>query len=411
MGDEIVLSQGLLRVKIIKTDAGYIRIGSFPDILKRLRKTNIQPYIIILAPFKTGDFGDKRLGEEFIFWDSIFFKKQRLRYIAPREILKKFYDILNCTVPWDLDDERIKIIRREWLDETFIPCEIPWDQEKVLENLFIYYSREGVEIRDSRGRYFVKWNELIETRKRERPLLDIKFKDELSVYVVGSGNGFLGRTSSFIVGKEDVYYWIDPPGDIWDFGFTSSNRLDGIIISHNHEDHIAGFPLILYQYISENKRLKVYTAESIWAVLLQQFDYSRGLIERSTEFFDISPYKGDIVLRGGVVLKTRWSHHCLPSGTLGFKFYDKKKCIGISGDTKYREDISEDLGDVAISYRWFLDTDILFHEVDKPSRHSVHTFPEDLYNLKKRLTRTRVLYYHTGFSFKNIERVQENSIY
>lgn len=410
---EIIVSNGSRRAKIIFTSAGPVRVGGYPCVTAYIEEKGIQPVATVLPPPDTVDrYGSPWGGEEFQFWNSIFSTGKSLHYIAPPEVLAEFYQVMEFTVPYDLDSARMRIRKRDWLDKTFLPYGVPWNEEGIYNSLSVFYDRGGVELRDTKGIYYVSWSELTLRERTQRCYTEIEWPaDGIGCYVYGAGDGFSKNTASFVVGNRDCYYWIDPPGSVWERGFLPTDKLGGIILSHNHEDHIGGFVPLLFQHIEEEKKLKVFTGKKIFETLQKQLFMIPKEVWSRVEFNDISPESSPTELEGGITIETRWNHHCLPSGTLGFKFYGGARGVGISGDTCSREEILSELGDPKLEPGWFEGVSVLMHEVARRTEYSVHTFPEDIRSIRDRLRDTKVICYHIDQVPPDLVLAKEGELY
>ena len=384
-------------VDIVETSEGAVRIGSMPDISKYTRKYGIEEKYVIVPPWVSSQGGDNRTGEEFCFWCYDMGLKTPPLYIGLKKDLEQLYKNLDMIYSYYFDETRRKIVKTDWLDKYFrsrsidkapftdgkLRIEYEGGKIKVYEGGNVIY--QGVQEFINSGRFIDGYLSKIQQNKNR----------DFSITVVGNGNGFIGITSSFVVEADDFKIWIDPAaqpaitlgrvGINWD-------SITHLLITHNHEDHISGFTACLKRSIDKGKRLKLITATSVYNILVKQFKQLFPEIEDAVELIVFEP--GKPLKLGNTLFTARWNHHIIPYGTLGIKIGYNGKCWGLSGDTKYKREIVEEIGREELFPEWFTDCNLIFHEVVFDNPNSVHTYYEDLLEFKKRI-KGELLVYHT----------------
>jgi ribonuclease BN (tRNA processing enzyme) len=78
------------------------------------------------------------------------------------------------------------------------------------------------------------------------------------------------------------------------------------------------------------------------------------------------------------------------------KIYWNGRCVGISGDTKYDEEIIRRLNRPELEAAWFQECHLLFHEVDLVRPQSVHSYYVEVAKLARRIPGRLILYHALG---------------
>jgi len=364
-----------------------LRIGSVPDISKVLEENEIVN--VFVPEWHANLFGDSFAGEEFVMWRTLFGSQRRHCYFGPPHRLEQLRRRLEYTVPYDFSDDHTEVIRQNWLDKVFTT--VPGNRSWGINNLTI--TEEGMAITVRKGQEVlheyscdgqaVTLNDIFAARVHKLQAPE-PLPRGLEIIVVGSGNGFVKETASFILRWGDQLLWIDPPPyplqSLAGLGLDSQ-AISAIFISHNHEDHISGvIPLAEYAH-QHGQQLKIMTCSSVYELLLKQFELY-PLSDR-LDWIQIEP--GSDFLWEGATLRARWNHHCLPSGTMGLKVGVPGAIVGISGDTFYSPDMVARLGRDDLHSAWFKDCALVLHEVAPDSEFSVHTTPSGLQHLDNKL--------------------------
>ncbi|RJR40873.1 MAG: MBL fold metallo-hydrolase [Desulfobacteraceae bacterium] len=395
------LVNGAMYVDFVKTTQGVLRMGSMPDISKKMAQYGLSEDAVIVPKREVCQGGDNHTGEEFVQWHAQVFGGPLKPYIGTPESLRSIYENLAAVFPYYFDKKMLSVVRKRWLKKWVmpVPVESVYEQGplRVLfrkDNIVILdegrqiYDRE--EARSSIGAEFLVEEALSGVRR------DSATREALEITVVGSGNGFFGTTASFVVRFGNHVLWVDPcaqpahnlarVGLHWD-------DITEILISHNHEDHILGFAACLKRKMDRREKLRLITSSEIFRVLRSQYDL---LFPELTEHVDLVPISPERTLSlEGLRLFARWNHHFLPYGTLGFKLTAGGKTCGFSGDVKFDTRINRILKREELTEAWFRGCDLLFHEVDFRNPRGVHSYWKEVSKIQNVLSGD--LYgYHTA---------------
>ena len=403
-------------IDIIKSSEGVIRIGSIPEISKLKARYEIVDNIVVVPEYHVSQEGDNRTGEEFCFWRSVYFKEPLGLYVGKRNNIEEVYDSLSLTFPYYFDRSMERIIKKRWLNNLF--------QKEIVEGDG-YIKHKGLRIGllgneiliEEKGRLIFNASKkntdndgLISKEISMIPHYGKK-ANKIEVIVIGSGNGLVGTTSSFVLRLKEAVIWIDPCGHpsitLANAG-VNWNDITHILITHNHEDHISGFSACLKHARDQNQKLRLITAPSVYEILKKQYKFLFNTMGGDIELITLLPE--NILRIGEIVIESRWNHHILPYGTLGLKFKGGGSCVGISGDTKYSKRIVNYLGNEKLKAEWFKECDIIFHEVSYTSPVTVHTFWRDLQELGNEI-KGEIIVYHTGDSNKLFRNAIEGATY
>ncbi|MBN2123651.1 MAG: MBL fold metallo-hydrolase [Deltaproteobacteria bacterium] len=394
------LQWGALHVDLIQTSAGTVRVGSMPDVAKIMARLGLREQIVVIPRWKVSQAGDNHTGEEFVQWHAQVYGCPRRTYIGTPKDLSLFYRNLAAIFSYYFDPKRLSIVRKRWLSR--------WVEKHPVETSFergdfralfaqgnlmlLDHGRKVYDLRECG--YRTDSEEQVEGMLADVPR-DSRGREDLEITVVGSGNGFFGTTASFVARFGKAVLWIDPcaqpacslaqVGIHWD-------DITDVLITHNHEDHIAGFSACLKRKTDRGEKLRLITAPSVYEVLRKQFRPLFPEMDRHISFTQVSP--GKILELSGMRIETRWNHHFLPYGTLGIKIQAGGRMWGFSGDTKLDAAINAVLKRPELSGRWFRDCDLVFHEVDFHSPDGVHTYWKEVDRLRDEIAR-EVFVYHT----------------
>jgi hypothetical protein len=390
-----------LFVDLIKTSKGTIRVGSMPDISKYLEHYGFREETVIVPDWEGSMCGDNRTGEEFVLWRAQVKTDIGKNYVGSPANLEQMRGNLDETFSYFFDAERIGIVRKTWLDNWFIKK--PATSLYTDGSLDILFDGGNILVRDQ-GTSVYNRKELPQGTSPDAAVEEIlatvqkdsASREDLEITAIGTGNGFTGTVSSFVVRFSDTVIWIDPCGyPAWSLAQHGIHWDDitHILITHNHEDHIQGFSACLKRAEYTEKPIQLITGRAILEVLRRQFKPLCPQFDRMIHFSPISP-RNPLQL-GSLQLHCRWNHHFLPYGTLGLKFSAGGKVFGFSGDTKLDERINRILMKKPLLPEWFASCDLLFHEVDFDSPLSVHTHWKQVERLAKIIPAT-ILCYHAA---------------
>lgn len=394
------LEDGALYVDLVETSHGLVRVGSMPDVSKLTARFGLQERAVVVPDWEVSCAGDNRTGEEFVQWRALLYGSHRRNYVGKKETLQTLYQNLTATFTYYFDREMTGIVQRRWLHRWFRrrPVEVSYEDG----SLRIVFARGNIVISDENQRIYdrMKYRPPFQAEDRVEDVLaqvrpDSLSRDHLEITVAGSGNGFFGTTSSFLVRFRDRVLWIDPcaqpahslarVGVHWD-------DITHLLVTHNHEDHILGFSACLKRKTDRQERLELITAKSIYETLKIQFRPLFPEIDQQVEFTEIVP--GKVLDLGGMKILSRWNHHFLPYGTLGLKITAGGRTWALSGDTKFDKRINQLLSRPELTESWFADCDLVFHEVDFDNPNSVHTYWRALEDLQRAI-RAELYVYHT----------------
>lgn len=363
---------------LVRTTAGVIRIGTCPGLNK------VVPHpanIVWLLPREVNSDGDAWCGEEFCLWQNIFGPRQAVTYAGPADRLHALRALLALTVPYGLDAHH-QLTESAVLDELLLlaPVAGAWRCGQVC-------------IRETATELTVSERDVELLRLPlavPAPVLPpvtalLPPPAGFEVLVVGAGNGWHEETAGFLLRWPGSTLLIDPPPypcrSLAAPG-VDAGCLDGIIITHNHEDHCSGLLPLIEHLRSCGRRPDLLTAPSVFSCLQRQFP--RYPLAEHCHFMPLSP---DAPFAWhGAAIACRRNLHCLPYDTLGLKVAVAGATVGISGDTRYEPGLAARLGRPDLSHTWFSDCALVFHEVEPDVAPTVHTRPAALTALAAALT-------------------------
>jgi len=389
-------------VDLVRTSKGVVRMGSMPDISKLLNFYGFREEIVMVPPWKGSMAGDNHTGEEFVLWNAQVKGSIKKTYVGAPEDLTLFYRHLDETFSFFFDPDRIKIVKKRWLKNWFHRQPASPDYENgslkiLIENQNIILIDQG-RILYNRNKFETSYDPdtLVEDTLK-KVARDSQHRSTLEIKAIGTGNGFVGTVSSFIVRFENQVIWIDPcgyPAHSLSRNHVHWDDITHILITHNHEDHIQGFSACLKRAEKKGQPINLITAPSIYEVLEKQFTPLCPGFTQWVHLIPMTPEKKLIL--NSIELECRWNHHFLPYGTLGLKFTGGGKSFGFSGDTKFDDRINNILNRKELLPQWFAGCDLVFHEVDFDNPNSVHTHWKSLQKLIQSIS-GKVLGYHTPF--------------
>jgi ribonuclease BN (tRNA processing enzyme) len=410
LGDE------LASVDMVRTSRGWVRIGAMPEIAKLLRQARIPPHYVVVLPPNATQVGDAITGEEFICWSSINSAMFAGTYIGSQAALETLRRYLEPSLPYFFDDEHMAIVRRDWLETLY--CPQPVDASGVVRFGSVEIAMEAgrVVIRDGRQQLYSgcptvppdlpgRIDSFLDRVPRRTPASGLR------ILVVGSGNGHVGNTSSFIWEFENHRVWVDPAPRPHETLATHGVHWDDVtdlLVTHIHEDHIGGMTACLARARAKGKKLPLWITRTSLEVLQQRLAYLVPDLSNLVEVREILP--GEPVCLGEAILISRLNHHILPSGTLGMKLIWKGRSVGFSGDTKYDEAVISRLNRPELTAEWFADCDLVFHEVELVRPPSVHSYYTEVLKLARQLP-GRLVVYHTFGNTAPLEMAQEGHWY
>ena len=208
-----------LYTDIVKAGNVYIRIGTQPQISKLLKKHKLNPKYIILVPPVITQAGDNYTGEEFVLWNKYFNNDLNPNiYIGCKKYVKYLYKRLKYTINQLFNNKKIKIIRKNNIRKLFKPVIVkPKSIYKInkttrvqcmINNILIFHNDKLIyDWRESKPS--VNIDKTVSSILKPFKKLKHKNKDELTIIPLGTGNGFNGHTSNFIIQYADRNIWVD----------------------------------------------------------------------------------------------------------------------------------------------------------------------------------------------------------
>ncbi|MBC8462327.1 MAG: ribonuclease Z [Deltaproteobacteria bacterium] len=399
-GDKLRIEKGAMHVDLIRTSMGLLRVGSMPDISKSMTRFGLREVAVIVPEWTVSQAGDNYTGEEFVLWHAQVYGSPKRNYIGNPENIGIVYRNLDAIFSYYFDKKRIKIIRKDWLNQWIE--KIPVEASYELDLLKILFKHGNIMIFDE-GREVYNLKELLPSNNADDLVEEVLTKvsrdsvprDCLEITTVGSGNGFFKTASSFLVRFGSRVLWVDPcpqpahslakVGVHWD-------DVTEIFITHNHEDHILGFTACLKRKIDRKERLKLITVKGIYQALKKQFSPLFPEMDNWIDLMEIAP--GRVFDLDGMKISSRWNHHFLPYGTLGIKINAGDRTWGLSGDTKFDTSINRILKRADLTESWFRDCDLVFHEVDFDNSEGVHTYWKEVDKIRRAIP-GELFVYHT----------------
>jgi ribonuclease BN (tRNA processing enzyme) len=417
--DERVIRLGddLAYVDMVRTGRGWVRVGAMPEIAKLLRQARTPPHYVVVLPTPATQIGDGITGEEFICWSSIDSTKYAGTYVGTEAALRLLRRYLEPAVPYYLNEEQTEIEQRDWLETLYYPDPIAPEGEAVFGPVRIRVEEGRVEIRESgtllydhrpapppdlAGRIQAALDRLPRVR---RPA------DALRLLVVGAGNGHVRNASSFLLVAGDRRVWVDPaprPHETLGARGVHWDDVTDLLVTHVHEDHMGGLTACLARARDRGLRPRLWATRTSFEVLRDRLAYLFSDLSALAETHEIVP--GQPAVLGELRCEFRLNHHNLPSGALGIKASWHGRCLGISGDTKYDEEIIRRLRRPELEAAWFQECHLLFHEVDLVRPGSVHSYYPEVAKLARRLP-GRLVVYHALGNAAPLEMAEEGAWY
>jgi len=404
-------------VDLIATSRGMARIGSMPDIAKFMKEHGLREDIVVLPDWEVSQAGDNRTGEEFILWHAQSRGEQTKEYIGLDHNVKQVKHHLGRIIPYYFDEKRLAIVHQSWLTGWFQPQAI---NPSYGNGELKIDCRAGNTVISEAGRviyaardFAAAWDadEEIESLLASVPA-DKCQRDCLEIIPIGCGNGFYGTAANTIVRFDKYVLWIDPcgypahtlarQGIHWD-------DVTHVLFTHNHEDHVQGFTACLQRARKHKRRLNLLAPDTVFCLLQELY---APLFPDLDDHVRVTPLLPGTPLNiGPITIESRWNHHILPYGTVGLRISANGKSFGYSGDTKYDAEINSLLKREELMPSWFEPCELIFHEIEFDTPHSVHTHWEQVADLQQAIS-GRVLGYHAPHLANSpFELVQEGRRY
>ncbi len=181
-----------------------------------------------------------------------------------------------------------------------------------------------------------------------------------------------------------------------------------LLVTHIHEDHMGGLTACLARARDRGVPLRLWATRKSFDAIEERLAYAVPALASLVDFHEIEPTRPAVI--GELRCEFRLNHHNLPSGALGIKATWRGRCVGISGDTKYNEEIIRRLGRPELEAAWFKECHLVFHEVDFVDPRSVHSHYLEVVKLAEQFPGRLVVYHTTGNSAP-LEMAQEGEWY
>jgi len=157
------------------------------------------------------------------------------------------------------------------------------------------------------------------------------------------------------------------------------NEINNIFFTHLHSDHILGFSDILMTgwVYHRQKPLNVFGPPGITNFIdstIKSFEEDIKVRSLPPERLDVNNLKSNIKIifdgytykKNGLTVETFAVKHEPFTYAFGFKIFNDKYCMVISGDTTYSEQVIEKAKDC----------DLLIHEIAHASEHTLEKYPK-----------------------------------
>ncbi len=419
----IRIGDKFLYADIIKINQYYIRVGTFPGISKYLKQNKIAaPYIVVLPPL-TSEAGDNFTGEEFVLWNKLHSQSiHPYFYIGYKNYLKYLFYRLRYTVNQVFNNTKTHVIKQYRIQKVFKPVYVkPESYYFITDDIKIYYGISNIQIY-YKNKLFYSWRERCPSisvkneitkmlrlyKSKKLPYLE----DSIVVTPLGTGNGFYGNSSNFIIQYGNRAIWVDPMADPfmalkkvqWHY-----NKITDYFISHIHEDHIEGLSGVLKLALLKNRNINLITTYKIFKQLNRIYSFLFPDFLNLINHININPNSPLPYHQG--YLTVRHNHHVLKCGTLGLKVRYKNNGFALSGDNLYSEELEKRFPkNPAFDSCWFKDCDLIFHEVEFHNKNTVHTHYAELKKLQEKV-KGKILAYHSVPEASLWPMVKENRRY
>ncbi|MCG8618486.1 MAG: MBL fold metallo-hydrolase, partial [Desulfobacterales bacterium] len=254
---------GGMHIDFISTSEGLLRIGAMPDISKLTAHHGLDDTLVAVPPWEVTQAGDNYTGEEFAFWRAQTFGHPGRRYIGRHSHVDCLRKKLDLIFPYFFDDDRLRIVRKDWLDDWFLPE--PVEETYTNRDLKIRFSADNIEVWD-KGDHLYSCRDLTPDTHPDQAVAETLAglkrttapADSLTVTCIGDGNGFTGRSASLLARFGRQALWIDPcafPAHSLADAGVHWDDITHILITHNHEDHMSGISACLRRCAAQNRQL------------------------------------------------------------------------------------------------------------------------------------------------------------
>lgn len=398
------ISHGFNNVDLVRTSAGFFRVGSMPGLSKIMRRFRLSCDHVVVLPPEVTPAGDNHTGEEFVLRMEICSAHPRVR-----QYFGRYKDLLNLqrrlanSVNTVFNAERDKLVEIPHTSTLMKLRPLNLLGVASFQKVEIVLKDGNVEIYDDHRLVYdlrassahVNVHYMVERLFERIPRKQVA-EPGLSLLVCGNGDGFGYVTSNFIVSYGQRKIWVDVPACPALILSKHKIHLDDItdyLVTHVHEDHVEGLSAVIRRAASTKNRINLITSQSIYKALKENFDYMfHRHFDRYVNFVHLTPDSSLPYFKG--TIHCRRNHHDARSGTLGLKFEHNGQWLGISGDTLYDEALVKRLEKPSLSAKWFRKCGLVLHDVEFKDRHSVHPYFREVQKLQQ-LLEGKVLVYHT----------------
>jgi len=400
----------------------YIRIGTQPSISKILKKHGINPEYVILVPPTITQAGDNYTGEEFILWNKLY--KNDLTpfvYIGYKNYVKYLYNRLSYSINQTFNKNRTRIIKKNRLKDLFKPIYLAQNSlYKLNNNITIHCSVSNTQI-FYKDELIYDWHENHPARNIDNEigkllkLYSLKRKtslNNLAIIPLGTGNGYYGNTSNFIIQYNTRNIWVDVMAEPFLALKKIKMHWDAItdyFISHIHEDHIEGLSAVLKRASVQNKPVNLITTIPILNRLKKIFSFLFPDFDSLVNHINIIPYSTLPYHHGYLTVRKTW--HPLKCGVLALKVKYKNSSFALSGDTYYSDEFEKKYpNNLSLDSSWYNDCQLVFHEAEFFNKNTNHTFYTEIQKISQK-TSAQIFCYHNGTDRSLLPMVKEYKKY